>query len=143
MYHWLQGRLLRPCRNRSLRSSFSPPCARRQRRLSEGVLSNAASHPLNGDLDAAACAVRRELEFDRAAEFVRDEIAYEARAVPGLDWRHNWGTAALTPFDHHERPRIRALSMIPINGRSPIRGRERAVFHGVRDELMKHHRHGL
>src|SRR5215469_6383098 len=123
MYHWLQGRLLRPCRNRSLRSSFSPPCARRQRRLSEGVLSNAASHPLNGDLDAAACAIRRELEFDHTAELVRDEIAYEARAVPGLHGSHDRGAAELTPFDHHERPRVLALPMIPPNRHPTIRGR--------------------
>lgn len=73
---------------------------------------------LERDLDYAANALRRELEYNHSAKLVRDEIAYKVGSIASAERRHHYRTPDLTPFNLQRRSTIELA--IPINGKPPF-----------------------
>ena len=70
---------------------------------------------LHGNPDTAAYTFGRENEVNGSAKLVRDELAYEASAVPRLSRSDGQRSGSLTPFDYQTRRCIVAGPVVPIH----------------------------
>ena len=80
---------------------------------------------------------------DRTAEFVGNEIAYEAGTEPGTTLRRDRWATNLLPYDHQASCSVPAGRAIPVHRYVTNWGRQCAIFCGVCREFVKHHRRRL